>query len=99
MRVTLLIAASGLIALSACQQTTTAPSAAASTATGSGTSAPADAQLVNGAQTRLNRYGFNDVDANTLTRDQIIRLNRIDTIRRGPAEIRLEINAILARSQ
>jgi len=54
---------------------------------------------MNGAQNRLNRYGFGDVDANTLSRDQIVRLNRIDTIRQRAPEIRREISAILARSQ
>ena len=59
---------------------------------------PADTQLLNVAQLRLNRYGF-PVDAYTLSRDQIIRINRINTWRKRAHEIRLEISAILGRSQ
>lgn len=100
MRVPLLVATAGLVALTACEQTTTAPaSGAMSTAAATGTAPPADSQLMNGAQSRLNRYGFGDVDANTLTQDQIVRLNRIDTFRTRPPEARREVSAILARSQ
>ena len=103
MRIPLIVSMAGIIALAACEQTTTtAPSAgAADPAAATGAAPQADSQLINGAQTTLNRYGFADVDANTLTRDQVIRINRVSTItkRRSSADIRLEINAILARSQ
>ena len=95
-----LVAAAAFVALSACEQTTSAPNSATGSATTAAarTAAPADSQLMAGAQQSLNRFGFGDVDANTLTRDQIIRINRIDTFRQRPPEIRREISAILARS-
>ena len=99
MRTRLLISAAGLVVLAACQQTTSAPtSGAASTAAAAGAQAPADSQMMSSAQNMLNRYGFGDVDANTLSRDQVIRINRIDTLGQRAPEIRREISAILARS-
>jgi hypothetical protein len=94
-----LIAAACLAVLTACQQTTTAPVADSTATANTGAAPPASSQLMTGAQQYLNRYGFGDVDANTLTRDQIIRINRIDTFRQRAPQIRREISAILARSQ
>ena len=98
MRSPLLIALAVTVALGACQQTTTVPAAGTTTATATGAAPPADSQSMAIAQQYLNRYGFGDVDANTLTRDQIIRINRIDTFRLRAPEIRRQISAILARS-
>ena len=90
-----LSAASFVLALAACEPTTTAPPSGTATSQPARSAPAADSQMINGAQRNLNRYGYGSVDANTLTRDQVIRLNRIETRRQGQADTRLEISAIL----
>ena len=97
MRYALISAASVVLALAACEPTTTAPSSGTTASQPAGNAPAADSQMINGAQRNLNRYGYGSVDANTLTRDQVIRLNRIETRRQGQADVRLEISAILGR--
>ena len=95
-----LFAAAAFVVLSACQPIeVTQPLPGSQPASAEQrANPPADGQILNVAQLRLNRYGF-PVDAYTLTRDQLIRINRIDTWRKRAPEIRREISAILARSQ
>ena len=59
-----------------------------------GTASASNSQLVAGAQSKLDNYGFS-VDADTLTRSQIAALHFVDTNEGSKSSVRAEIASVI----
>jgi hypothetical protein len=58
---------------------------------------PPTSELVANAQYKLNRFGY-AIDANLLTTDQLVRMQRVNTFRVRFWHARRQIDSILART-